>query len=482
MPDPTFTPSPTVFGAPPEFSSWRPQQEDAFIWALSRSERHVGMSLATGTGKSLISYLLGKAAKGRTIILTSRIGLANQYKAEFPGIKEIHARRNYYTEEQYKEALASAIGAPIVVTNYQFYFYSVLSGRLGSFATVVCDEAAVTFRELSNFMSVNIEKEQIKKWGIVWPTLGDIPQDWRRWATQTVIPSLKSVISHPPFPLSDRDIDEVNGLIMQFRILQRMDGRWVCAQNEVGTLIAKVWPGEDAAEFLYPPYVRKIYYMSGTLRPHSMKLLGIPEEEMTFKEWPHPYPAEIRPVIWIPTIRAVERTASESDWRMWRTRIDQIINNFPGKLGLVHTVSYPRAQMVATKSKNKEIMVTHNSKTTVKTVEWFKEQKGNGSLVLVSPVLVAGWDLPEVSYQIIGKIPFPDGRDVLVRARNEDDKTFNSYEAAQDLVQQAGRIVRGPTMDDWGLTIIIDDTWSWFGPKNRDAMPDWFKVEKRNSF
>ena len=94
--------------------------------------------------------------------------------------------------------------------------------------------------------------------------------------------------------------------------------------------------------------------------------------------------------------------------------------------------------------------------------------------VMVSPSLVAGWDFPaeDCRYIIIGKVPYPDIRAPVLKARQKLDKDWAAYQAMMTLVQSSGRGVRAAT--DWCETLVIDDDWVWFWMKYRNFAPRWF--------
>ena len=467
--------TPVDWGAPAKFAQWRSYQQQAFYHGLFATRRHVGIGLATGGGKSTVAFLLAHNARGRTVILTSRIGLAHQYASDFPSVVEIHSRRNYRTEDLYKMQVKRAAAAKVVVTNYQYYFRA--RSVLGQFRSVICDEAVLAFKEMSNFLSFEASKDQMEHWELGWPQDPNDTESWRAWASRKALPIARAKIAM--LKRDYKDADELEAIAGSLETLSAMHGRWVCEGDDKEALVGRVWPGEEAAIHLYPPYIKRIYYLSGTLRPQALRLLGVKNSEMDFVEFPHPIPSDIRPVYWVPTVRVVERTMTNMDRHTWIARIDQLAKKYPGELGLIHTVSYARAKYVKENSKLGRDMYIHNSRDTVRTVDWFRKQKGRGTKILVSPVLTTGWDIPEVRWQCIAKLPFQPATDCITKARMEDDKTFVQYDVAQEIVQQAGRIVRGPAKEDAGDTFIVDDQWEWFGPKNREAMPSWFYVERR---
>lgn len=475
---------------PTQFPRWYPNQEEAVAFGFYSNARHIGMSIPTGTGKSLTAWMLASlfnhVSGGRAVILTHRKGLAEQYRAVFPNVAEIRGWRNYTDalgrpdREQYREALAIAQMADIVVTTYAYWLTASQYGKgLGpGINTIICDEAHSVLDELSNFLSCSLDEEQCQEWTLDWPDhLTENPYDWASWARNEAVPSLSTMKAE-----SEDAQERLSFLRGRLELVADMQGRWIAHRDRRSVFLAKVWPGDEAERYLYRD-AEHVVSLSATLRPRTLDLIGAGDDR-AFNEWGHPYPWEIRPVYYIPTIRATEKHASRLDWGNWVARIDQIIDRWPEHLGLVHTVSYPRAQMFMRESVyggQDGLLRTHGTHTTERAVEEFRMSEPPG--VLVSPVLVAGWDLPEVTWQVIGKVPWPPAKDPLVKARSEDDADYVFYDIGQKIVQTAGRIVRGPDPEDFGVTYLIDNTWKWMGPKLRTAgfLPKWFYVENRNA-
>ena len=107
-------------------------------------------------------------------------------------------------------------------------------------------------------------------------------------------------------------------------------------------------------------------------------------------------------------------------------------------------------------------------------------------MVLVSPTVTTGWDFPmdesghgKPQYGIIGKIPYPDTKNLVLQARHEDDKEWSAYLAMETLVQEAGRLSR--TMKDKAEIFVLDDSWIWWWPSFRRFAPKWFQERVRGS-
>jgi Rad3-related DNA helicase len=446
---------------------------------MMRAKRHVGLGAPTGIGKSLIAYLLAKLG-GRTVILTSRKGLADQYGDAFPDIVDIRGHDNYLGDTAYHKQVERAEEASIVITNYAYWLATARAPRIGKFDLLVLDEAHGVFDELSNHMSLTLSPVKLANFNISWPDkLGDGVAAWSHWAVGTGLPRLERV---PKGTLSKVESDRYDALHRELQVLSHPKGDWVVEREQDGrqafARISKVWPTDEAEAMLFQG-IGHVLWMSATLRPKAFTVMGVDMADVAFKEFPHPFDPAIRPVVWVPTAKMTpERGDMGEAITNWTTRLDQLIGRAPDALGLIHTVSYRRAQDFLARSRHNQsgILCTHDSSTTAEQVEWFLQQAP--PRVMVSPVLIAGWDLGGVKWQCIGKLPYPNSSDPLSMARKKIDPDLIPFKVAQDIVQTAGRIVRGPDWSDAGETWVIDDAIGWFLAQYSEFVPRWFKVQK----
>ena len=118
-------------------------------------------------------------------------------------------------------------------------------------------------------------------------------------------------------------------------------------------------------------------------------------------------------------------------------------------------------------------MYQHTSRDIAQVVQDFKDAPAPA--VLVSPSVTTGYDFPaeECEYIIVGKIPYPDSRSSLAKARQRENSSYTSQLAMEVLVQEAGRGTRSAT--DRCQVIIVDDTWRWWWPKYQELAPSWFR-------
>jgi Rad3-related DNA helicase len=118
-------------------------------------------------------------------------------------------------------------------------------------------------------------------------------------------------------------------------------------------------------------------------------------------------------------------------------------------------------------------MYQHTSRNIAQVVEQFKKAKPPA--VLVSPSVTTGYDFPEkeCEYIVVGKIPYPDSRGALIKARQKEDSNHTAQLAMEVLVQEAGRGTRSAT--DRCQVFVVDDTWKWWWPKHSELAPSWFR-------
>ena len=95
---------------------------------------------------------------------------------------------------------------------------------------------------------------------------------------------------------------------------------------------------------------------------------------------------------------------------------------------------------------------------------------------LIGPSVTTGYDFPgtQCEYQILAKVPFPDSRSPILKARCEQDKLYADYLTMQTLVQTCGRAMRSKM--DQCENFIVDDNIRWFMSRNGNTLaPKWFR-------
>ena len=525
-------PSPAEAGLPPKFASWRKGQDEAILRAAESPARFVVLCMPTGSGKSATYVAMAKLTDLRTVVLTSTKGLQTQLADDFSpaGLVDIRGMGNYpcdYLIEEarlrpqlttlggrspadsipmadigpclagmkceykqtscgYYRAVGVAKRSRLIATNYSYWLYAHREGQgLEKVDMLVLDEAHDAPEELGSFLGVDVTMHQIEGLlGDEWPLDHNRWDAWRVWAARLSdkarrkVSDLEGEVKRGTAPRARlREFRELRRLETNLRRVGTSQGRWVqhmARRGPRGGLTLRfdpVWPGEYAEKHLFLG-IPKIVLTSATVRPKTMELLGVKKEDVDFVEYPSTFPIARRPVIWVPTIRVDKRTSTD-EMRLWVARIDNIIRGRMDRKGIIHTVSYARRDFILKFSEFAKIMFTHETATVRDEVAAFR--RADPPAVLVSPSLSTGWDFPyeECAYQIIGKVPFPDSRDLIIKARSAIDSGYAYYIAMQTLVQASGRGMRAE--DDLCETLIIDDHVSWFmGKWGRQFAPKWF--------
>lgn len=502
-------PPPTVLGAPAKFSSWRPDQLAATLSPVDDPTRFVVQAMPTGIGKSLCYVMRSLLFDQRTVILTSTKGLQSQLIADFAeiGMVDVRGQGNYRCPVApgsscdegpchagyrcllkqggcpYYDAVRIAKGARIIVTNYSYWMTANRHGQdLGEIDELVLDEAHMAPDELSSFCAIEFEAWECE--GLLGAKMPPVDlSEARVWAKSQLgfVSRRLARIEAPRDDLPSRqEIKEARALKRLRKKLGSLlgdtsaDTKWVGEEARGSVKFEPIWPAAYAEGSLFLK-IPRIVLVSATVRPKTAEVLGC-AADFRFEEYRSTFPEDRRRILHIPTVRLSHKSGA-SEMRIWANRIDQIIGRRLDRKGIVHTISYARAKFLLENSKHQVIMTTNSRRNTRSIVELFKKAKPPA--VLVSPSLGHGWDFPasECEYIVIGKIPFPDTRGAVLKARCSEDKDYSNYVAAITLVQQAGRAMRAH--DDQCEVLIVDDHVRWFVPGNRRHLPRWFKVHRR---
>ena len=454
---------------------------------------------STVTHNSLISALAAKLSGMRSGVLTSTKGLQDQFLADFHriGFRDIRGQNAYpciLTPEAklrvdegpchsglkcphrdsgciYYSELAGAGKSKFVVTNYAFWLTQSATGAamrpggIGNMDLLIMDEADDAFGAIESYLSTHISVADCRAAGIRLPERDRHPStwtNWREWAHQELPAAnykernMRQTIQQTGTlaRISSEELIEhrrVRDTVRKLELVRSSLGEWVWrttgggrSGGGFGVLFSPVWPGRYSN--LIFGRAKKVLVMSATLTPKTADLLSISEEDRVWVETESPFPAANTPTQHVKTIR-VDHRATDVDMRAWVNRIDQIVERRADRKGLLLPVSYERGDYFYRNTRHRAITIMHESGGVVEAVN--KWRHAAPPSLLVSPSVTRGWDFPddECRYIIIGKVPFPDGRDPLVKARREGDPDFAGYEAMQKIVQEAGRGTRSPT--DW---------------------------------
>lgn len=498
---------PAAMGLPEKYTQWRQNQADA-VWKAVNNDRRVMISVCpTGFGKSLMYVAAGLIMGGKVVILTSTKGLQDQLYSDFASIgmvivkgknayKCVESNNKLHCDQgmcnfgmhcplrkggcEYYDAVRRASKANLVVTNYSFWLYSnTFSEGIGQPNLLVCDEGHDAPEEVAAFLEVKLNRsdEMLSRILPRDPENTSI-KEWKAWGTQQYqnieydISVLMNEVREDPDEYNTKKLARLRTLLKDLGTLKSMDvSNWVCNVTPFVIQIAPITVSGYCSSTLFMK-VPNVILTSGSINYKTGELLGLDDDEYNLVEYEHTFPLESRIVYLIKGARMNANTDYEAlaDW-LWAA--DDVIGNRLDRKGIFHTTSYARRDFVMAHSKHRMAMMSHRRHDVVQMINFFKNAPP--PRVFVSPSVTTGWDFPyeTTRYQIIGKVPYPDSRNVVVAARNSADEEYSPYIAMQQIVQACGRGTRAP--DDWCENFIIDDNFgSWFLRRYRKFAPRWF--------
>lgn len=523
-------PPPNLLGGPEKFDAWRAEQIEAINHMSETSSRFLGLCMPTGTGKSLAG-VMGTVLQGaRAVVLTSTKALQDQYLRDFEeiGMVDVRGMGNYECRPDilhdmrypkgtkvdrapcragyrcihmaasgcdYYDTVNRGMMSPLVVTNYAFWLrQQIEQPALGKPEFLVLDEAHAAPDEVAEAMRVRLYEDEITQHlGRGMPGLDEPMSEWCPWlhrAAAEVTTRAKQAVEwlHEADSWDANTAEGVRRLRDLAMRLTRASiatvDNWVVLpaaatgrHKRKGVDIAPIWPRELTEPYLFRG-IERVVLLSATMRPKTAELLGIDASDLEWREWDSGFPVKRRPVIQLKGAR-MRYTMSQFEFRKWATTIQQIVISRREWKGIIHTVSYRRAteliDLIGESCEEAGVTIfMHDPGSTARAIEEFKRHQSGA--VLVSPVVSTGYDFPfeQCMYQIVGKVPWPDTRDPVTKARLAQDKQYGAYVALHEIVQMAGRGMRAP--DDYCETWIVDDFFSVlaFAPKTRGLLPKAF--------
>jgi Rad3-related DNA helicase len=501
--------TPTDIGLPDIYREFRPAQTEAIEFVLESDKRFIALGLPTGSGKTLLAAALSRLLGGKTTVLTSTLGLQDQYtRALTPcGLVDMRGRANYACweggtcEDGGRAGCGDKAGCPFLcqlrgfngsdLGSTSYAFWLAMRAGVTRPETLICDEAGLASEWLSRSLDFQFTERELRDLRVLKKSVGESRREWAELTPVVQSRALnryedaKLAISLLKSPSNLNELKRAENLLDRAKKMDGVDDDWTITkdENDYEGVVWKfecIWPGRHRERLFCG--IERVILMSGTIRPRTMRLLGIAQGECDFREWPRQFPLKNGPVIWVPTARVTHRM-TEDDERLWLARIDEIISARLDRKGLIHSVSYARARQIIEASKYKGRMLWNdnrdaNSPRASAVFETFSKKPPSSGAILVSPSFSTGWDFKGelAEYQIIVKLPQADTRSKIMQARIERDSGYPDYVCAQELVQACGRINREE--DDRGETIIIDDCWSYFKTKAESSIPRWFKVRR----
>lgn len=492
--------SPRELGLP--YADWRPGQRLAIRSIQYAKTEHVVVNAPTGAGKSTLAAALPRLDPDkRHVTLTATKALQGQYSSWFPFLDDLQGMSNYpcrAAKDQFKryfpnrrgtimcdegpcqsgltcelkesgcdyfDARRTFVSSPSGLSNYAAWLSNRKWGGaqiLGDVDRLVCDEAHALPEQLMSAFAIDVPMHLIDSRRT--PTT---IRQWRQWATEKIAQLA---------PASDDDTRlKRERTERNLRQLATMDRSWAWDQHgEHGFHFEPTVPRLLRSLLFTEGGTGQIVYLSATITPATLELLDIDEDDITFESIRSHFPVETRPVYVVPGARVDYRSMKD---RMvvnrWMDAIDDICDARDDRRGLIHCVSFERGWNIYSSSYHKRRMILHEKgESATSAVQRFRA--AGPIAILISPSITTGFDFPykDAEFQIICKLPFPDTRSPIMRARIKATHRYRDHYTMTTLIQACGRINRAE--DDQGETFIIDEHFKWWYPNNDDLASPWF--------
>lgn len=496
MSDNNLIPSPKTFGFPHD--DWRPHQWEAIQRIKNSDKQIILLDAPTGSGKSLISAMLGIDGKSVRVVTKTK-SLQTQYGNSY-GFESLYGMDNYpcaltpfvmagdcaYSENmmkcpmigmcEYVEQRNKTKASARQVLNYAYYISAkwakqewvdyVFMDEGHSIRDIVMEHCAVTYK-----------REWVeRRYGVTWEVEGVIPPPMKLRKIKVFLNQVYTKVAND---LSDlkREKEETEEVPKLHRLAKRIKS--VTSRLDSLTLIINLMTNSphmmyysiDKDEIKLSPLTAKGFFNRIMPRPNRLlddgnilesKLIiasatiGNPK---VFAESLGIQPDEYEVII-IPSVRRkfempvyVPKSAPKINYHSndvakanWIKSMTDLINKCPSDWnGIIHTASGKQTEFITQELKKAlpERYVTElTGEGTDGKVETLKQLEAHNGVIVVSHSIHEGVDAYKWNINIIAKVPYASLTDIIKARLNFDEVAYTADAAT--LVQQAsGRIRRG---------------------------------------
>lgn len=511
--------SPTELGFNEAHRLWRPHQRTTVQRIVDAPARSVlVVSAPTGAGKTLIALGSAVASGEQTTILTHQRALQQQYMEHElePPLRLATGRSNHLCIlPEMPEGLSAArapctegfvcphatadraedISCPyyrqrelaaqarIRVLNYPLLFLQTKQGRFKS-SMLVCDEGhrldkAILASEVVSFSASDLELA--RKWKLPLPSMADgtplHESPLPTWAEAMYKQAVETLGNER---LTQDEKDAVRAVRENAGRLAALNAMHATALwRAYSHSVVPVLPEELAQRVLLRALIgqQKLVVMSASIfdAAYQCARLGIPAARGTYIDIPSAFPVDRRPIFIRPVARMnVESTKDPRTLTALADTIDNIIEKYAGRRGVVHSGSFALGREIAARSRYAARMVLAEPGNNH--VQEFIDREG---AVYVSPSAYEGYDFKDdlCRFNIVAKVSWPNRGDPVTAMQLKLIPGFNEYEAASALVQAAGRGMRHDA--DWCHTYVLDESVNMLIGRTRGTLPSWFTAALR---
>lgn len=501
--------------------------------SINFNKKNVLLNLPTGSGKSYLIMMFTNWYKNyinnnaKFDILTNSKILQNQYKKDFPFIKDYRGRSNFYCDpydtdcsngyEICKNAGPHCNDCPydiakkawqvsnIGLTNFHLfntisiYAQKILEGRESS--VLIIDEAHDFESVFCDFISTSLSSKSLKHYGFSLKEIEDYDdiiikikniQKYIGFIKNQFLSDLNNKILYLDESLSSvkgkvkneytKYLNHCNTQKLKFEYLiqeyEKNPENWILDITKTtdkmysGILLeAKpVWGNDYIKELIYDRYDH-VLFLSGTILNKNMfsYLNGLEKEKTTYIEKKSDFQINRRPIYYL-KLGKMTWNQKEETFKVQLEYIKKILKKNKHKKGIIHTTNYEISNWLQEKYVDSRLLF-HTPENRDEIL--LKHIKADYPSVLVSPSMMNGVDLKDdlSRFQCILKIPFPYLGSEKIKMRQKTQKDWYSWRTIVDILQMYGRSVR--SMDDWAETYILDSSFSDILKYNSN-IPKWF--------
>lgn len=391
----------------------------------------------------------------------------------------------------------SAFVADYAVFNYQLYMNLIYFSdqfEQSQPDIMFCDEAHLAGLEMEKFLTAEISEADIARQG--WRRPKDLSvRGMAEWASEylpDVVDELEKC-RRSIFGITGGSAGgSIKGSVRAYKATVGKYNRYRWLQHQLNTFIEAGDAMEQGKSWLFdknrslysvrPVFIEeysgvlfdwcdKVVLMTATINEADLERIGVTDYEWV--EVGSNYPKERRQVYYRPVGYMSRRTEAALMDDMVDA-IDDIIEHHSGggQKGIIHTVSYGRADEFKKRSHYSSLMLTHTSADKSDVLNMYKDS--DRPLVLLSPSVTEGEDFPgdQCRYIIIPKVPYADMSDKVVREKMDTDPEWYSWKALQDIIQGSGRGMRSET--DFCIIYILDANFERLIKQHKEDVPPWF--------
>lgn len=233
-----------------------------------------------------------------------------------------------------------------------------------------------------------------------------------------------------------------------------------------------IWAFDYLDKYVFSKY-DMVFLMSGTILDKNIfcQLNGIDIDSAIYYSIESPFPISNRPIYYMP-VGKMSYKSKEHTFKNYAKYIPKILKKYSDKKGVIHTNSFELASWIYRDVKDKRLVYHDSSNKDLVLQEHYRT---DNPTVIVSPSLSVGvsFDDDKARFQIIAKVPYPTLASQKNKLRQKNNPEWYSWKTCTALIQSCGRIVR--SVDDYGDTIIIDESFGDLMRYSSNFLPKWFQ-------